>query len=100
MSKKSTGKRYKRIRGDLSPEQQRALAEWQRTFQKAHPLMLETQSVARRLWQEVINATEWKIAESHVPEHMKEQVEQPEQWSVGHAKVNYVDHIDIKEDPQ
>lgn len=100
MSKKSAGKRYKAVRGDLSEPQQHALLEWQKTYQKAHPLILETQSVAKRLWQELLSADEWRISETVVPEHRKEDIEAlpDERWSVGHAKVNFVDHIDVQGD--
>jgi hypothetical protein len=100
MSKKSTGKRHRAIRPDagLTTEQERAFAQWQRDFQKAYPLMLETQSVAKRLWQELLDAPGWRIAESEDPQHLRS--EQPEMWTVGHAKVNYVDHIDVKGDTE
>ena len=99
MSNKSR-KKFKAINPDarLTTEQERALAQWQRDYQKAAPLIVETQAVAQRIWQELLNADEWRIAESVPPEHLKPK--QPELWSVGHAKVNIVDHIDIKEDPQ
>ena len=99
MSNKSK-KKFKAINPDarLTTEQERALAQWQRDYQKAAPLIVETQAVAQRIWQELLNADEWRIAESVPPEHLKPK--QPELWSVGHAKVNIVDHIDIKEDPQ
>ena len=100
MSKKSTGKRYKAINPALSSEQQHALAQFQRDYQKAHPVMMQARAVAERLWKELLDADEWRIATSQVPEHFQKQVEQPEMWSVGHAKVNYVDKIDIKGDSE
>jgi hypothetical protein len=98
----SKGKRYKAIRRDanLTPEQQEALAKWQKDFQRAHPLIVETQAVAQRLWKELLDADEWRIAVSEVPEHLKAQQEKPEVWSVGHAKVNYVEKIEVKGDSE
>jgi hypothetical protein len=96
MSSKSK-KRYKAIQDiGMTTEQEHALVQWQKDYQKAAPLIAETQAVAQRVWQELLAADEWQIAQSVPPEHMRPQ--QPETWTVGHAKVNYVDHIDVKED--
>jgi hypothetical protein len=93
-------KKYKAVRPGMSAEQLDALAQWQKDFQKAYPLIMQTQAVAQRLWQDLLDAPTHRVAVSDVPERLKEQVEQSEIWSVGHAQVNYVDHIDIKGDSE
>jgi hypothetical protein len=82
---------------NLSIEQQRAVAQYQRDYQKVHPLIMEAQAAAQRIWQELLNAPQWRIAESVPPQYIKDQLK-PEHWTVGHAQVNYVDHIEREGD--
>jgi hypothetical protein len=74
----------------LNTEQQAALTQFQKDFQKALPLMVETAGVAQRIFQEVMDAPQWKIVETDKPND----VPKPQMWTVGHAKVNHVDHIE------
>lgn len=76
----------------LDGEQKAALGKFQKDFGKALPHMVEMAEAAKRLNQAMIDAPLWRVVETPKPDH----VEEPEMWSVGHAKVNYVDHIDTK----
>lgn len=77
----------------LTAEQQEALIKFQQDFHKAVPMMVETASVAQRIFQEIMDAPQWKIAETDKPKDVPAQ----KMWTVGHAKVNYVDQIDRAE---
>jgi hypothetical protein len=95
--------RHKRGGGDqhtvyLNDEQKAAVLKFQKDFQKVLPRIQESQMVARRIFQEMVDAPTWQIAETERPEHMPEPDEQV--WTVGHAQVNEVDHIDIGEDSE
>jgi hypothetical protein len=73
----------------LTPDQQAALLQFQQDFRKAWPAIQETSAVAQRLFQELIDAPRWRVAETELPQGVS--VEQPKPWSVGHAKVNIID---------
>lgn len=79
----------------LTPEQQAALTQFQKDFQKTLPVIEETQAVAQRIFQELIDAPRWRIAETQMPNG----ISQPEQkmWTVGHAKVNIIDEREGQE---
>lgn len=80
----------------LNDEQREALNKWQKDFQKALPFMRQTAAIEQRLFQEMLDASTWQIAETPKPEYI---TEEPKPWTVGHAQVNYVDKIDgIDED--
>lgn len=91
-------------RVQLSMEQRIALQQWQQDMQKMWPEIQKAGVMAQRLFQEMIDAPQWQIAETERPEwHAAENAEcvGPHQlWTVGHAKVNYVDHIDVRSDPE
>lgn len=78
----------------LNDEQKAAILKFQRDFKQVLPRIRESQMVAQRIFQEMLDAPTWQIAETERPEHMPEPPEQ-QAWTVGHAKVNEVDHIDI-----
>jgi hypothetical protein len=74
----------------LDDEQRAALAKYQKDFVKALPQMESLARTAQRVHEEMIKAPYWRIAETPKPED----VEEPKMWSVGHAQINYVDHIE------
>lgn len=73
----------------LSGEQQAALGTFQKDLKKVMPHMAAMAQAAKRLNQAMIDAPYWRVVETPKPD----EVEEPEMWTVGHAKVNYVDHI-------
>jgi hypothetical protein len=73
----------------LSGEQQAALATFQKDLKAATPQLNILAQAAKRLHQEMIDAPFWRVMDTPKPED----VEEPKMWSVGHAQVNYVDHI-------
>ena len=74
----------------LDAEQKAALARFQQDFNKALPHITAVGAAAKRLHQEMVSAPYWQIADTQKPDDAPEQ----QMWSVGHAKVNYVDHIE------
>jgi hypothetical protein len=74
----------------LSGEQQAALGKFQKDFKTAMPHMVAMAQAAKRLHQAMVDAPMWRIVDTPKPD----EVEEPQMWSVGHAKVNYVDHIE------
>lgn len=80
-----------RQRAALMPDQQAALQKWIRDFQAVAPEILKTAAIEQRLFQEMLDAPTWQLVETERPEEI---TEEPEPWTVGHAKVNYVDNID------
>lgn len=82
-------------RAPMTGEQNEALQKWVRDFQTIAPEIVKAAVVEQRLFQEMLDASTWQIAETERPEHIAE----PKPWTVGHAQVNEVDHIDgIDED--
>ena len=80
----------------ITAEQNAALQKWIRDFKKVAPEIAKAAVVEQRLFQEMLDASTWQIAETQQPEHI---TEEPKTWTVGHAQVNEVDHIDgIDED--
>ena len=75
----------------VTPEQDAALQKWVRDFRTVAPQIAKAAAIEQRLFQEMLDAPTWQIAETPQPDHI---TEQPEPWTVGHAKVNYVDKID------
>jgi hypothetical protein len=78
----------------LSDEQINALHQFQRDFGKAYPQIQQAQVAAQRIFQEMVNAPTWQIAEGQKPHYAPEP--EPQEWKVGHAKVNYVDKIETR----
>jgi hypothetical protein len=91
-SKPSKGKR--RGAGEhtayLSPDQQEALTKFQKDFTAAYPKIVEAQATAQRIFQEMLDAPEWQIAETELPQGV--QRPEIEGWSIGHAKLNIEDN--------
>lgn len=73
----------------LSGEQQKALGQFQKDFKQALPHMAAMANTAKKLHQAMIDAPFWRVVDTPKPDEAPE----PEMWSVGHAQVNYVDHI-------
>lgn len=73
----------------LSGEQQAALGKFQKDLKTIAPRLVEMRQAAKRLNQAMIDAPVWRVVDTPKPD----EVEEPEMWTVGHAKVNYVDHI-------
>jgi hypothetical protein len=74
----------------LSDEQRAALGKFQKDFKTAMPHMVELAEAAKRVHQAMIDAPMWRVVDTPKPD----EAEEPKMWSVGHAKVNYVDHIE------
>lgn len=77
---------------DLSMEQRKALAKVQRDLRTAMPKMVQAGRTAQRMFEDLTTAQTWNISETPRPEHVSE----PKPWTVGHAKVNYVDKINLR----
>jgi hypothetical protein len=79
----------------VTAEQREALDKYQRDFNKAMPHIAELASAAKNMHQAMLDAPVWSVNAAPTPE-----APQPgsEMWSVGHAKVNYVDHIKTAND--
>lgn len=73
----------------LSGEQQQVLGKFQKDLQTAMPHMVQMANTAKRLHKSMVDAPFWRVLETPKPD----EVEEPEVWTVGHAQVNYVDHI-------
>jgi hypothetical protein len=76
---------------ELSDEQRAAVAKFRKDVEKVLPHMKTMGQVAKQVYQEFINAPTWHLAEAPKPPGFEDPPSQ--QWSVGHAKINYVDHI-------
>jgi hypothetical protein len=73
---------------ELSGEERDALVQFARDVQTAAPQMREAAQAAQRIFHDLQHADTWRIAETPKPDGISES-----SWSVGHAKVNYVDKI-------
>lgn len=80
--------------GLLDEAQQRELAKFQRDFKTVLPQMRGLAQTAKAVHQGMVNAPVWKVADAPKPDAP---VQEPGVWSVGHAKINYVDHIETNE---
>lgn len=83
---KRSGKRLR-----LDDDQATALTTWQSDFKRAYPAMQEAAAVAQRLFQELYDAPRWDLVDSEKPQWAQQQ-DEPEEWTVGHAKVNITDN--------
>lgn len=81
---------------ELSDEQRAAVAKFRKDVTKAAPHIATIGHVAKGVYQEFIDAPGWHLAEAPKPAGFCDPP--PEQWSVGHAQVNYVDHIKTSQD--
>jgi hypothetical protein len=73
-----------------SAEQKAALAKFQQDLGRALPYMTEMGRAAQALHQAMVNAPIWRVAETPRPDGAPDE----SMFSVGHAQVNYVDHIE------
>lgn len=87
-------KRKKMSHVHLGPERMTALQEFQRDLVTAMPQIGEITTSARQVFDEMVHAKTWNIVESEKPEDMVDRIQQS--MSIGHAQVNYVDHIETK----
>lgn len=76
----------------LSGEQLAALGKFQKDLKTTMPHMQAMAQAAKRVHQAMIDAPVWRVVETPKPEDLAE----PEPWTVGHAKINYVDHIETE----
>jgi len=83
-------------RNELTPEQRAAVAKFKKDVKKVLPHIRTMGQVAKQVHQEFINAPTWYLAEAPKPYGFQEPP--PQQWSVGHAKINYVDHVKTHQD--
>lgn len=74
----------------LSGEQCEALGKFQKDFQTAMPHMAQMANTAKRLHQSMIDAPFWRVVETPRPDEIPDD---PQEWTVGHAQVNYVKEI-------
>lgn len=74
----------------LDGQQREALGKFQKDLQQALPHMQGMAKTAMTLHQAIIDAPVLRVVDTPKPEGVPE----PELWSVGHAKVNYVEHIE------
>ena len=79
----------------MNSDQREALAKYQQDFKAALPHMVEFAETAKRVHEGMINAPVWSIQENLKPDAP---VQDPGMWSVGHAKINYVDKIETSEE--
>ena len=77
----------------LDGQQRETLSKFQKDFQTALPAMNELAQTAKAMHEAMIHAPGWQIMENEKPDAP---VQPPGMWSVGHAKVNYVDHIETE----
>lgn len=81
---------------ELSDEQRAAVAKFRKDVRKALPHIATIGNVAKGVYQEFIDAPGWHLGQAPKPCGFEDPPS--EQWSVGHAKVNYVDHIETSQD--
>jgi hypothetical protein len=74
----------------LDGEQHQALGRFQKDLKTALPHMQQMAQDAKRMHQAMIDAPVWRVMDNPRPEDAQKE---PELWSVGHAKINYVDNI-------
>lgn len=79
----------------LTAAERAALIDFAATYKKARPNVSRTAAMAKRIHRELINAPMLGIGDTPKPSGFSEQPPPPEIWTVGHAQVNYVDHIDV-----
>lgn len=77
----------------LTPEQRAALAKYARDMQTAKPQLRHLADTSMQVYQSMLDAQTWHIADAPLPPDTKEPPEQ-KVWTIGAPKVNYVDHID------
>ena len=81
----------------LTPEQRAALAKYAKDMQMAKPQLKHLADTSRQIYQSMLDAQTWRIADAPLPPDTKEPPEQ-QVWAIGAPKVNYVDRIDHIED--
>lgn len=79
----------------VTPEQREALGKYQRDFKAAMPHITELATAAKGMHDALLGAPLWRVTEAPKPEGLQPK---PELWSVGHAEVNYVEHIKTTND--
>lgn len=84
----------------LSGQQREELGKFQKDLNKAMPHMMEMATTAKRLNQAMIDTPLWRVVDNAPVQPQPEDFEEPKMWTVGHAKVNYVDHIKTSADDE
>lgn len=74
----------------LDGEQKQALGKFQDDLKTALPRMQDMARTAQKLHRSMVDAPVWRVLDTPKPD----EIEAPEMWSVGHAQVNYVEHIE------
>jgi hypothetical protein len=77
-------------------EQRAAILKYQKDFAKAAPAIVELARDAKGYYDTFMGAPNWAIRDNPKPDEPQE--DKPELWTVGHAQVNYVDHIKTTND--
>lgn len=78
----------------LTLEQRQAVADFAKHMQDNRRIYAETAQMAKRIHQELVDAPQWRIAETPKPDNAPTE----EVWSIGAPKVNYVDHIQLNDE--
>lgn len=81
------------VLGHLNGEQRQALGKFQKDFKTALPHMQQLANTAKALHEHMISAPVHRIVDLPKPE---DAAEESQEWTVGHAQVNYVDHIETE----
>lgn len=77
----------------LNNEQRQALAQWAKDFREAMPRIAALTKAAQDTHDAMINAPGWYVQDAPKPDDQPE----PQEWSTGPPKVNFVDHIEVTE---
>lgn len=80
----------------LNLEQRQALADFAKHMQDNKRIYAETAQMAKRIHQELLDAPQWRIAETPKPDDAPEQ----QVWEIGPPKVNFVDHIKLHDEEE
>jgi len=83
---------------ELSNQERAAVAKFTADLKKSMPSIFAVGQVARQVYQDFVDAPVWHIADA--PKGVDFTEPGPQIHSVGHAKVNYVDHIETRQDDQ
>jgi len=79
----------------FTPEQRKVIVQWAKDFREAMPKIMEIRQAAQNTYDAYINAPGWHISEAPKPQDPPDHEVEPEQWTMGPPKVNFVDHIEL-----
>ena len=83
---------------ELTPEQIAVRNKFVKDLRTAMPSLVEIGKAAKKVHNDFITAPVWHLADAPKAPDFTEPP--PQEWSVGHAQVNYVDHIDTPLDDE